>query len=164
MEKIDVLTTDESADEEEIFKDFDVEAQKIIQQDLLPKKSADRYKLVYDNFKKWEADHQNLLSSSKENNLIVYFKDLQGKLKPPTLWSIWSMLRRTLSTYESLDIGKFQNLKSLLSMNSKGYKPKKSQILKWKDIQKFLADADDFTYLSSKVSHFELVRFSILPT
>lgn len=147
-------SSDESDDEEEIFRDFDAEAQKIVQQDLLPKKSADRYLLVYNTYKKWEADHENMLSSSHESNLIVYFKELQQKLKPPTLWSIWSMLKKTLNSNDAIDITQFLNLKCLLSNNAKGYKPKKSAILKWKEVEKFINEAMDFLYLSSKVNHF----------
>ena len=77
MDKEENVSTDESTDEEDIFRDFDAEAQLIIQRDLLPKKSVDRYLLVYNTFKKWEKEHQHLLSSSKENNLLVYFKELQ---------------------------------------------------------------------------------------
>lgn len=154
MDKHDDASTDESADEEEIFNDFDAEAQFIIRQDLLPKKSTDRYMLVYDNFKKWEVENQNLISKSKENNLIVYFKDLKSKLKPPTLWSIWLMLKKTLSTHDGLDINRFQNLKSFLKLNSKGYKPKNSEVFKWKEIETFLDRASDFEHLALKVCFF----------
>lgn len=147
----EIISSDESADEEEVFRDFDAEAQMIVQQDLLPKKSSDRYLLVYDTYKKWQADNENNLSSSRESNLIIYFKGLQAKLKPPTLWSIWSMLKRTLNTHDGVDISKFQNLKCLLSINSKGYKPKKSAVFKWKEVEKFLQEAMDFIYLSFKV-------------
>lgn len=151
MDRNENYSTDESADEDDIFRNFDDEAQLIIQTDLLPKKSGDRYTLVYNTFKNWETQHKNLLSSSAENNLIVYFKDLKSKLKPPTLWSIWSMLKKTLSANDGVDITRFLNLKTLLSNNAKGYKPKKSAILKWKEIEKFLTEACDFIYLASKV-------------
>lgn len=147
----EILSSDESADEADILKDFDAEARLIIQSDLLPKKSTDRYLLVYNNFKKWEEDHRTSLSSSLQSNLIVYFKELQSKLKPPTLWSVWSMLKRTLSTHDGVDINKFQNLKFFLSVNSKGYKPKKSAVLKWTEIESFLKDASDHDHLVSKV-------------
>ena len=61
------------------------------------------------------------------------------------------MLKKTLNTHEGLDINKFQNLKSLLSKNSKGYKPKKSAVLKWKEFDKFLKDASHYDHLASKV-------------
>lgn len=146
------ISTDESMDEEEVLRDFDAEAELIIQTETLPKKSADRYKLVYENYKKWQMEHESSLSSSEETNLIVYFKDLTKKLKPSTLWSIWSMLRKTLNTKDNIDINRFQNLKSLIKNNSKGYKPKKSLVLKWEEIMKFVNDTSDYTHLGSKVS------------
>ena len=151
MGKEESFSTDESGDESEIFKDFDAEAQLIIQSDLLPKKSTDRYLLVYNTYKQWEIDHKSALSSSLENNLIVYFKDLQSKLKPPTLWSVWSMLKKTLNTHDGVDISGFYNLKSFLSVNSKGYKPKKSAVFKWNEIENFLNTASDYVYLALKV-------------
>lgn len=69
-----------------------------------------------------------ITSSSIEINLIVYFKDLQSRLKPSALWSVWSMLRRTLSPMTV-----FQNLKSFLSLNSKGYNPK--NLLSWSGLR-----------------------------
>lgn len=147
-----MVSTDESTDEEEMLRDFDTEAKLIIQSDTLPKKSADRYKLVYENYKNWQMDHRGSMSSSEETNLVVYFKDLSAKLKPSTLWSLWSMLKKTLYSRESLDITKFYNLKSLIKNNSKGYKPKKSAILKWDEILKFINEASDDIHFVSKVS------------
>lgn len=156
------LSSDESLDEEEVFRDFDAEAKIIVQKELLPKKSADRYVLVYDTFKKWEADHKNELSSSHERNLIIYFKELEAKVKPPTLWSIWSMLKKTLNSNDGIDITKFLNLKCLLTNNAKGYKPKKSLIFKWKEIEKFLKDATDVLYLSAKVCFLHIDNLQIM--
>ncbi|OXU17037.1 hypothetical protein TSAR_016695 [Trichomalopsis sarcophagae] len=93
-------SSDESGDEEEAF-----------QTETLPKKSANRYMLIYDTYKKWQIDHISSLSDSQEK--------LTSKLKPPTLWSIWSMLKKTLNTRDNVDIS---------------YKPKKSLVLKWTDI------------------------------
>ena len=119
-------SSDGSADEDEVLRNFDEEAKLIVQTDTLPKKSSDRYLLVYNTYKKWQEEHKNSLSNSDENNLIVYFNMLKEKLKPPTLWSIWSMLRKTLSVNDNVDITNFLNLKALIKNNAKGYKPKKS--------------------------------------
>lgn len=90
----EMISSDETSDEEQVFRNFDVEAQLIVRNETLPKKSADRYILAYDAYKAWEDEHRNSLSSSSESNLIVYFKDLSSKLKPSTLWSMWSMLKK----------------------------------------------------------------------
>ena len=113
--------------------------------------SADKYTLIYETYKKWQMEHKSSLSSSEESNLIVYFKDLSEKLKPSTLWSIWSMLKKTLNTRDNVDINKFQNLKNLIKNNSKGYKPKKSLVFSWDEIMKFINSAPDYIYLISKV-------------
>lgn len=137
------------ADEDEILRDFDAEAHLIIGKDTLPKKSACRYQLVYDTFMDWKK--KNKADPLSESVLIVYFKELQQKLSPSTLWSIWSMLKKTLNTNDKTDINKYLNLKGFLKVNSKGYVPKKSLILKWIDIRQFVENAPDDIYLASKV-------------
>lgn len=153
--------SDDSTDDEEITeealqeistemcRDFNQEATLVIEQDVLPKKSQDRYKLVYDTFMKWR--NENRASSFDESVLICYFKDCQQKVCPATLWSIWSILKKMLNTKHSVDIACYLNLKSILKNNSKGYKPKKSLIFNWAQITKFINDAPDSTYLGAKV-------------
>lgn len=150
MTSSDHLSGDDySTDEEEVSRDFEAEARLIIDQETLPKKSADRYKLVYEAFQKWKVE--NKASSSDESVLIIYFQDLKKKLKPTTLWSVWSMLKKTLNAKDSIDIDKFLNLKSLLKNNAKGYKPTKSFVLDWNQIMKFMNNAPDLIYLALKV-------------
>lgn len=154
MEDVRKLSDDDdySTDEEEIARDFDKEAQLIINSETLPKKSSDRYLQVYESYKKWLNENQKYLSSCHENNLIMYFNSLKEKLKPSTLWSIWSMLKKTLNAKDQIDVNKFLNLKAILKSNSKGYKPVKSLILKWPEIERFIKEADNRVYLSYKVN------------
>ncbi|XP_074100309.1 uncharacterized protein LOC141528254 isoform X2 [Cotesia typhae] len=143
--------SDESTDEEEVTRGFDAEAQLIVQTDTLPKKSADKYTLVYNTYKKWKQKNKSALSDSEENNLIVYFKSLSTKLCPSTLWSIHSMLKSTLNARDNIDISKFYKLKSLVKNNAKGHKPKKSAILTWDEVMAFINNAPDYTHLANKV-------------
>ncbi|CAB0034773.1 unnamed protein product [Trichogramma brassicae] len=147
-------TLDESSedkfDEEELQRNFDDEASLIVQTDTLPKKSSERYLLVYDAYKDWQKEHAKSLSNSEEKNLIVYFSELKLKLKPTTLWSIWSMLKKTLATRDDVNINNFITLKSLIKNNSKGYKPTKSAVLKWDEIKKFMDEAPDIVYIGTK--------------
>ncbi|CAG5090893.1 Protein of unknown function [Cotesia congregata] len=140
-----------SMDEEEVIRNFDTEAKIIVRSEATPKKSSDRYLLVYNTYKKWREDNKNSLSSSEENNLIVYFEELKLKLKPPTLWSIWSMLKKTLNVNDDVNIGNFLNLKSLIKSNAKGYKPRKAFVLRWNQIIQFMKEASDQTFLVMKV-------------
>ena len=42
------------------IKNFETEAQLIVETDTLPKKSVDRYMLVYDNYQRWKQGNRNL--------------------------------------------------------------------------------------------------------
>ena len=142
---------EDSDDEEEILQNFDEEARSIVQTATLPAKSAERYLLVYNTYKKWQLDNKNRLSNSPENNLIVYFNQLKNKLKPTTLWSVWSMLGKTLYTKDGINIKNFMDLKSLIKNNCKGYRPKKAFALRWEQVMKFMNEASDYTFLAAKV-------------
>lgn len=150
MPNSDLSDDDASTDEETVIRDFEAEAQLVVNRDTLPKKSADRYNLVYEAFKKWKMD--NNATTTTESVLIVYFEDLKKKLSPNTLWSVWSMLKKTLNARDSININNFLNLKSLLKNNNKGYKPAKAYVLEWDHIMKFLKEAPDNIYLAVKVS------------
>ncbi|XP_043267093.1 uncharacterized protein [Venturia canescens] len=139
-----------SADGEEILRNFDEEANVIVQAKMISRKSSDRYLLVYNTYKTWREENKKSLSSSEENNLIIYFRTLKEKLKPPTLWSIWSMLKKTLNINENINIHHFLKLKILIKTNAKGYKPKKACVLRWNHITKFMDEASNHTYLAMK--------------
>ncbi|KAH0533482.1 hypothetical protein KQX54_000100 [Cotesia glomerata] len=74
-----------STDEEEVLRLFDKEAKVIVQSETLPKKSADRYMQNYNAYKNWKEKNKNSLSTSEENNLIVYFKDLKKSTAEPDI-------------------------------------------------------------------------------
>ena len=71
-----------SADEEEVFRNFYLEVKLIIQNDTLTKKSSDRYLLNYNSYKTLQMKNKNSLSDSQENNLIIYFTELKKKVIP----------------------------------------------------------------------------------
>lgn len=138
-------------DEEYVLANFDEEANIIVQKDTLPVKSSDRYMLVYNTYKKWKDDNFSRLSENEENNLLVYFKVLNEKVKPTTLWCVWSMLHKTLGVLENINLKSFLSLKSYLKKLNKGYIPQKAFVLRWHHISKFMNEANDFTELSKKV-------------
>lgn len=143
-----VSSSDESTDEEEIIRDFDKEAGVVINSEIIPSKSADRYNLVYDTFRNWQKENET--NSFEENVLICYFKDLQKRVNPMTMWSVWSMLKKMLSIKHTVNINDYLNLKAILKNNSKGHRPKKSLTLTWEQITDFINNANDAIYLGAK--------------
>lgn len=145
----------ESGDEDEVFRNFDEESDKIIQKDTLPEKSADRYLLNYYAYHNWKQKNLKSLSTSEEKKLIVYFKELKDikKFKASTIWSVWSMLKTTMNSKDNIDITKFQNLKAIVKKNSKGYKPTKALAFTWEQVTRFLDEASDNVYLATKVNN-----------
>lgn len=137
----------DSIDDQIIERDFESEKQAIIS-NLLPQKSRATYELAYTKFLKWRHDNNAILN---EDVLLVYFKELSDTWKPPTLWSIWSKLRATLSLRDNININHYNLLKTFLKNTSKGYKPKKSKVLTWAQLKQFLNTSDDHIYLAIKV-------------
>ena len=86
-----------------------------------------------------------------ENVLLAYFDEMSKTKKSSTLWASYSMLRACLNIYKDLDITKFMRLRGFLKRQSEGYQPKKSKILEASQIDRFLNEANDLSYLATKV-------------
>ncbi|KAK4885055.1 hypothetical protein RN001_001326 [Aquatica leii] len=116
---------------------------------LLPNKSRAQYEKEFNKFQEW--CNGNKIKVVSENVMLSYFDIQQKKYKPSTLWSIYSMLKCCLNMYKDVDISKYNKLQALLKRTSAGYAPKKSKILEEEEINKFIQEADDRTYLAMKV-------------
>lgn len=119
--------------------------------DLLPEKSRRKYEIQYDIFVNW--CRSNKIKKYTENALLVYFTEKAKSLQSSTLWSIYSMLKATLSVKHDIDISPFKKLIAFLKKTSVGYRAKKSRTLSREDINKFLVTAPNETYLMMKVSN-----------
>lgn len=92
------------------------------------------------------------MSSFSEKVLLVYFEELQQKMKPTSLWTHWSALKSVLKFKHNVDVSKYLKLYALLKRKSLGYTGKKSKIFSPLQIKRFLEEAPDREYLFSKVS------------
>lgn len=63
------------------------------------------------------------------------------------------MLKSTLAVKENIDISKYAKLHAFLKKQNVGYKAKKSKIFSRDEINTFLRDAPNDSYLMSKVKH-----------
>lgn len=117
---------------------------------LIPQKSRSLYEREYVKLMKWSEENSVIRIS--ENVLLAYFEHLNKTYKCSTLWKTYSMLRSMLNIRQSIDISKFARLQCLLKTFSKEYKPKKSKVLDFEQIDKFLKEALNDTYLDIKVT------------
>lgn len=118
-------------------------------QSLLPVKSKDKYENAYRQFDDWCKERQ--VKVITEEVLLAYFEQKSRVYKSSTLWSLYSMLRTTLSMKKNIDIKKFVSLIAFIKRKSVGQLSKKSSVLTKSEVETFLKEADDTTYLMMKV-------------
>ncbi|CAH1126098.1 unnamed protein product [Ceutorhynchus assimilis] len=92
------------------------------------------------------------IGSLSENNLIAYFAQMSRNSKASTLWATYSMLKTTLNLNDNVDISRYLKLRAFLKKKSLGYQAKKSRVLEMEHIEKFLLEAPDDDFLSTKVA------------
>ncbi|XP_063974855.1 uncharacterized protein LOC135161317 [Diachasmimorpha longicaudata] len=143
--------SDNSDVEQPMEPDFpEVSEQSEAQMNELPDKSREQYQNTYRKFNEWKE--MNNKDSLEEGVMLDYFNELAGKVKPPTLWTQFSMLKHTISLYDRVDINNFKKLRNFLKKNSVGYQSKTTKVFTSKEIEKFLNDAPDNQYLPEKVA------------
>jgi hypothetical protein len=108
---------------------------------IIPGKSKTQYERAYIQFREW-CTTKNVVRIS-EKVLLAYLDEKSAKLKPPTLWSAFSMLKAMLNVKENIDVRKFPKLVPYLKNKSVGYRRKKSKILRLEDISKIIEEAAD---------------------
>lgn len=115
----------------------------------LPLKSKLKYKAAYDHFIDWKRERNTV--AWNESIFLDYFRELIGKVKPPTLYARFSMLKSTIFMNDNVDIGPYKELTTLIKNASKGYKSIEPKALTNDEIHKFLKDAPNYCYLAVKV-------------
>lgn len=118
---------------------------------ILPKISATRYVQAYDVFLKWQE--ANNITSFKEDVMMCYFYAAAQLYKPSTVWSMYSMLKKTLIAKKNVDISKHCQLLAFLKTNGDGYESKKSEIFEPEQVQDFMLKAPNIDYLGMKVNN-----------
>lgn len=116
---------------------------------ILPKKSMDRYLQAYEVFKIWQKSHRT--TSLDERVIMAYFSEASAKFKPSTVWSMYSMLKKTLIVKANVDLKTYCRLRAFLKTNSDGYQTKKSLVFAPEQLKTFILDAPDAMYLAMKV-------------
>lgn len=123
---------------------------KLVTLNLLPEKSRSKYEKQYELFRKW-CESQGTQKIS-ENILLAYFAEKAKVMKSSTLWSIYSMLRSTISVKNDINLSEYKKLIAFLKRQAIGQKPIKSKTLSSDEVETFLIEAPDNTYLLKKVA------------
>ncbi|KAJ8911546.1 hypothetical protein NQ315_012799 [Exocentrus adspersus] len=119
-------------------------------QNLLPKKSKEVYSSEYEKFINWMTE--NCVEHISETVLLGYFSDLSENFSPSSLWSKYSMVKKTLMVNKNINIANYHKLIEYLKQGSKGYQPKKSKTLSRENVLKFIHEAPNETFLMKKVA------------
>lgn len=124
---------------------------------LIPEKSKDRYLLVYKQFVAWR--HARQITEMTERTFLAYFGAMSKDKSPTTLWSIYSMLKKTLRVKENFDMRQYSSLVDLLKVLSKGFHSKKAKVLSPQDVDKFLNEAPNEVHLATKVNTINIAQY-----
>lgn len=116
---------------------------------ILPVKSGNRYLQAYEVFRKWLDSYR--VRNISEEIVMVYFVRASRNYKPPTLWSMYSMLKKTFIVKHNIDLKTHCRLRAFLKTKSDGYIGKKSNVFTQDEIQKFIVEAPIHIYLGMKV-------------
>ncbi|KAJ3659552.1 hypothetical protein Zmor_011236 [Zophobas morio] len=116
---------------------------------LLPQKSKEFYLKVYAQFKDWCKIEK--VAKVSENVLLVYMEEKAKNKKASSLWATFSMLKQTLKLKENVDISKYYKVIAFLKRKNDSYTPKKAAVFEKHQITKFILEAPDEIFLSSKV-------------
>ncbi|XP_073941147.1 uncharacterized protein [Choristoneura fumiferana] len=143
------LTSDSDNESELLTPEFIKNEASTVVDNLLPPKSRYKYLKAYDNFIKWRASKR--VKSFSESVLLVYFQELSKTLQPSTLWSVYSMLKATMSIKNNVQINLYTKLTTFLKRFAEGHKSKKSKVLTAQNIETFLNEAPDYHFLLLKV-------------
>lgn len=125
-------------------------------QESQPEQPLHTYKTPYENFMNWQRI--NNIDSLTEDVILLYFQDLSKRCEPSTLWKEFFVLKSTIIVNNELDIGKYSKLMEYLQGNDE-----RSKLFTWDEVNKFVLEAQDDIYLSTKVGlyYLEQILFSI---
>jgi integrase len=135
-----------SEDAEIVSSDVEESAALAINE-LLPVKSRKKYDKAYQQFEDWCREKR--VRDITEEVLLAYFEQKSRKLKGSTLWSLFS--RSTIQLKKNIEIKKYASLITFIKRKSSGQVSKKTNIFTKQEIEKFLREAVNGTYLMMKV-------------
>lgn len=121
--------------------------------ELVPSTSRSSYEKAYKHFQKWAAEKDSS-GVFVEEVFLAYFAEMSKQWAPTTMWARYSMIKTMLNVEKTLNIASYVRLTAFLKSKSKGYKPKKSEVMDRESVIKFIKEAPTDKYLMIKVRIF----------
>ena len=118
---------------------------------LLPDKSSGAYNKTYAAFLSWCRDNQMPTGRYTENVILAYISSLSSRYAASTLWSKFSMLRKTILALGAHDVGRLPKVEAFLKKLNKKHVVKKSCSFTREHIERFLKEASDEEHLHIKL-------------
>jgi hypothetical protein len=106
---------------------------------LLPRKTQERYLRAYQLFQNWLKEKGT--DRISENTLLADFKEGLSSKAPTTMWSEYSLLKKTIYIKNHIDISEFKSLTELLKQVSRTHNKKKAKTFSTKEIDRYLEEA-----------------------
>lgn len=122
---------------------------------LIPEKSRNRYDSEYNSFNQWR-EKKAIRKMLNETVVLAYMSELAKIFKPSSLWTKFSMLKKSLLVNDNVDISTFGKVMAFMKNKNINYLPKKSKTLTVEECRKFLAEAPDDLLLCKTVLVFGL--------
>jgi len=95
---------------------------------------------------------KNKCDHISERTLLAYLEEHSKIWAPTTLWSKSSMLKKMLLLKNNIDITKYPSVVPYLKSKSDGYTAKKAKTFEREELEKFVNEAPDDTYLRHKLA------------
>lgn len=116
---------------------------------LIPRKTQERYLRAYQTFSTWMEEKNT--KKIGESTLLAYFNEGLRSKAPTTMWSEYSLLKKTIYINDNIDISQFKSISELLKQHSRTHSKKKAKTFSTNEIDRYLEDAPNtLDYIQEK--------------
>jgi integrase len=118
---------------------------------LLPSRSRSIYDKNHSDFLKWSESKDIPHGHYSETVLLAYFSEIAKQYAATTLWSKFSMLRKTIIAHGGADPGELAKVAAFLKRAGDNQTVKKASVFTRSQIEQFIRQASDKDWLHIKV-------------
>jgi integrase len=118
---------------------------------LIPARSRDQYEKAHGAFVNWCSKNKVVDGHYTESVLLAYISELSKRYASSTLWSIFSMLKKTILVHCGRDLTDSAKVVAFIKRKSAAHTSKKSESFSREHINLYLKQASDDLFLHVKI-------------